>query len=121
MAFSYRLGETIEDPQELGERPLLVAMATCHSLVMLEGEMSGDPMDLIMFESTGWVGIYILPKAFGSATLCVDICLHNILCYTCIQLGHGLLSGICMICDSFYLHIDLVTLLYSISHSIYNA
>nr|XP_029480022.1 probable cation-transporting ATPase 13A3 isoform X4 [Oncorhynchus nerka] len=30
-------------------------MATCHSLTKLEGELSGDPMDLKMFNATGWI------------------------------------------------------------------
>lgn len=29
-------------------------MATCHSLTRIEGVLSGDPLDLIMFEATGW-------------------------------------------------------------------
>uniref|UniRef100_A0A803TW83 Cation-transporting ATPase n=1 Tax=Anolis carolinensis TaxID=28377 RepID=A0A803TW83_ANOCA len=34
--------------------PLCQAMATCHSLLFLEGRIQGDPMDLKMFEGTGW-------------------------------------------------------------------
>ncbi|XP_069068846.1 probable cation-transporting ATPase 13A4 [Pleurodeles waltl] len=34
--------------------PLLGAMATCHSLIVLEGKVQGDPLDLKMFEATGW-------------------------------------------------------------------
>ena len=34
---------------------LLVAMATCHSLAIIDGELNGDPMDMKMFQSTGWV------------------------------------------------------------------
>ncbi|XP_061588580.1 polyamine-transporting ATPase 13A3-like isoform X2 [Cololabis saira] len=30
-------------------------MATCHSLTKIEGELSGDPLDLKMFAATGWV------------------------------------------------------------------
>lgn len=33
---------------------LKLAMATCHSLVHIGGELLGDPLDLKMFESTGW-------------------------------------------------------------------
>ncbi|KAG8445089.1 hypothetical protein GDO86_010018, partial [Hymenochirus boettgeri] len=35
--------------------PLLGAMASCHSLIVLDGELHGDPLDLKMFEGTGWV------------------------------------------------------------------
>ncbi|XP_075427186.1 putative cation-transporting ATPase 13A4 isoform X2 [Ascaphus truei] len=34
--------------------PLLGAMASCHSLVVLDGKIHGDPLDLKMFEGTGW-------------------------------------------------------------------
>lgn len=34
---------------------LLAAMATCHSLTIIEGEIAGDPLDVIMFHGTGWV------------------------------------------------------------------
>ncbi|KAJ8011279.1 hypothetical protein DPEC_G00056500 [Dallia pectoralis] len=30
-------------------------MATCHSLTKIEGELSGDPLDLKMFNATGWI------------------------------------------------------------------
>ena len=29
------------------------AMAACHSLTYIDGELSGDPLDLKMFEATG--------------------------------------------------------------------
>ncbi|XP_077204016.1 putative cation-transporting ATPase 13A5 [Paroedura picta] len=34
--------------------PLCQAMATCHSLLVLDGKVQGDPLDLKMFEGTGW-------------------------------------------------------------------
>ncbi|KAM4694335.1 putative cation-transporting ATPase 13A4, partial [Discoglossus pictus] len=34
--------------------PMLGAMASCHSLIILDGKMHGDPLDLKMFEGTGW-------------------------------------------------------------------
>lgn len=33
---------------------LLFGMVTCHSITIMSGEMKGDPLDLKMFESTGW-------------------------------------------------------------------
>ena len=35
------------------------AMATCHSLTRIEGEINGDPLDLKMFNSTDWVSTLI--------------------------------------------------------------
>ena len=32
----------------------LYAMATCHSLRVVDGKLIGDPLDLKMFEFTGW-------------------------------------------------------------------
>ncbi|XP_029472775.1 probable cation-transporting ATPase 13A4 [Rhinatrema bivittatum] len=34
--------------------PLLGAMASCHSLIVLDGKLQGDPLDLKMFEATNW-------------------------------------------------------------------
>ncbi|XP_071454633.1 polyamine-transporting ATPase 13A3-like isoform X2 [Hetaerina americana] len=34
--------------------PLTVALAACHSLTQVNGELTGDPLDLRMFEATGW-------------------------------------------------------------------
>ena len=33
----------------------LQGMATCHSLTTIEGKLSGDPIDVIMFEGTEWI------------------------------------------------------------------
>ncbi|OQV13862.1 putative cation-transporting ATPase 13A3 [Hypsibius exemplaris] len=35
--------------------PLLVGMASCHSLTMIDGKLNGDPLDLKLFEATDWV------------------------------------------------------------------
>lgn len=44
------------EPRLLNELDdLKLAMATCHSLTLLNGELAGDPLDLKMFESTGWI------------------------------------------------------------------
>lgn len=37
-----------------GKTPLLYALATCHQLKMIDGEVIGDPLDIKMFEFTGW-------------------------------------------------------------------
>ncbi|XP_029400364.1 probable cation-transporting ATPase 13A5 isoform X2 [Mus pahari] len=34
--------------------PLCAAMTSCHSLILLDGTIQGDPLDLKMFEGTGW-------------------------------------------------------------------
>lgn len=37
-----------------GRTPLLYALATCHALKLIDGEILGDPLDIKMFEYTGW-------------------------------------------------------------------
>ena len=54
-------GPMIADPEELSPGPLLFAMATCHSLTRINGELSGDPLDMKMFLSTGWVSSHDTP------------------------------------------------------------
>uniref|UniRef100_A0A8C6R5X6 Polyamine-transporting ATPase 13A2 n=1 Tax=Nannospalax galili TaxID=1026970 RepID=A0A8C6R5X6_NANGA len=45
----------VPDPRHLPLGPLLRALATCHALSQLRDTPVGDPMDLKMVESTGWV------------------------------------------------------------------
>lgn len=45
----------ISDATTLPKEPLLIAMATCHTLTVIDGELTGDPLDLKMFEATDWV------------------------------------------------------------------
>ncbi|XP_063772480.1 probable cation-transporting ATPase 13A4 [Pseudophryne corroboree] len=40
---------------ELKWGPMFCAMTSCHSLIMVDGNLQGDPLDLKMFEATGWV------------------------------------------------------------------
>jgi hypothetical protein len=37
------------------DSPLVQTMATCHSLVKINGELTGYPMDIKLFESIEWV------------------------------------------------------------------
>ncbi|XP_042314211.1 LOW QUALITY PROTEIN: polyamine-transporting ATPase 13A3 [Sceloporus undulatus] len=41
--------------EALVKSPFVACMATCHSLTKIEGVLSGDPLDLKMFEATGWI------------------------------------------------------------------
>lgn len=45
----------LPEPRRLPAGPLLHALATCHALSRLQDTLVGDPMDLKMVESTGWV------------------------------------------------------------------
>lgn len=45
---------------------LLAAMATCHSLTIIEGEIAGDPLDVIMFQATNWVRHFFLLSAVST-------------------------------------------------------
>lgn len=35
--------------------PVFRAMVVCHSLIVWEGKIQGDPLDVKMFEATNWV------------------------------------------------------------------
>uniref|UniRef100_A0A452GXB0 P-type ATPase A domain-containing protein n=1 Tax=Gopherus agassizii TaxID=38772 RepID=A0A452GXB0_9SAUR len=43
------------EPRCLADGPLLYLLATCHGVSLLREQPIGDPMDLKMMESTGWV------------------------------------------------------------------
>ena len=48
--------ESTPDPSTLPlDSPLVQAMATCHSLIRLKGELTGNPLDVKLFEAIGWV------------------------------------------------------------------
>ena len=48
--------ESTPDPLSLPTDSLLVqTMASCHSLVKIEGELTGYPMDIKLFEAINWV------------------------------------------------------------------
>lgn len=50
-----RFTHVVHDPSLLDRGSFLIGMVTCHSLTIIDGEISGDPLDLIMFKSTKWV------------------------------------------------------------------
>lgn len=45
----------LKDISRLPYDHFLFGMVTCHSITVINGSMIGDPLDLKMFESTGWV------------------------------------------------------------------
>jgi len=47
--------ESTPDPSTLPlDSPLVQAMATCHSLIRLKGKLTGNPLDVKLFEAIGW-------------------------------------------------------------------
>ncbi|XP_022343828.2 polyamine-transporting ATPase 13A3-like isoform X2 [Crassostrea virginica] len=46
--------DEILDPSLLQPSPILVGMATCHSLTVIDNCIAGDPLDVIMFNSLNW-------------------------------------------------------------------
>ncbi|NXT91048.1 AT132 ATPase, partial [Anhinga rufa] len=44
----------VHEPRCLPAGPLLYSLAACHTISLLQGQPSGDPVDLKMVESTGW-------------------------------------------------------------------
>ncbi|XP_029904873.1 probable cation-transporting ATPase 13A3 isoform X2 [Myripristis murdjan] len=51
----FLLSEENAYKESLVKTQFVACMATCHSLTKIEGELSGDPLDLKMFEATGWI------------------------------------------------------------------
>ncbi|KAG7488168.1 hypothetical protein MATL_G00031590 [Megalops atlanticus] len=51
----FRLSEENAYKESLVKSQFVACMATCHSLTKIEGQLSGDPLDLKMFEATGWI------------------------------------------------------------------
>ncbi|XP_022208054.2 probable cation-transporting ATPase 13A3 isoform X2 [Nilaparvata lugens] len=45
----------LNDTSQLCNGPLLYGMASCHSLTIINGQLSGDPLDVKMMESTKWI------------------------------------------------------------------
>ncbi|XP_077509717.1 polyamine-transporting ATPase anne boleyn isoform X2 [Amblyomma americanum] len=55
-AISGRFQEQLPEPSKLPlDSLLLQGMATCHSITVIDRQLSGDPLDLKMFEATNWV------------------------------------------------------------------
>ncbi|XP_060054476.1 polyamine-transporting ATPase 13A3 isoform X4 [Erinaceus europaeus] len=51
----YLLPEESVCNEMLVKSQFVACMATCHSLTKIEGVLSGDPLDLKMFEAIGWI------------------------------------------------------------------
>ncbi|XP_017759410.1 PREDICTED: probable cation-transporting ATPase 13A3 [Eufriesea mexicana] len=49
------IGESERVIPKLSNHPLFEGMLVCHSLTLIDGELCGDPLDIKMFESTGWI------------------------------------------------------------------
>uniref|UniRef100_A0A8C6PAC1 ATPase cation transporting 13A2 n=1 Tax=Nothobranchius furzeri TaxID=105023 RepID=A0A8C6PAC1_NOTFU len=50
--------ELVPDPKLLPPGHMLSALACCHTVTLLQGQQLGDPLELKMVESTGWVWFY---------------------------------------------------------------
>ena len=47
--------ELVADPRLLASGPMISALACSHTVALLGGQPLGDPLELKMIESTGWV------------------------------------------------------------------
>lgn len=50
--------ELVPDPKLLPPGYMQSALACCHTVTLLRGQPLGDPLELKMIESTGWVRDY---------------------------------------------------------------
>lgn len=62
----------LPEPRKLPQSPVLRVLACCHSVTLLNERLIGDPLDLKMIHSTGWVRNHYLP-------VCTDLCLCGFL------------------------------------------
>jgi len=65
---SFQLSEESAYKESLVKSQFVACMATCHSLTKIEGQLSGDPLDLKMLEAIGWVRVMRL--GLGGALRC---------------------------------------------------
>ena len=62
---SFSFLPVVQDPSALPSHgAFAVAMATCHSLTIIDGEIAGDPLDLKMFNSINWVMISYVAHSY---------------------------------------------------------
>ncbi|XP_072887917.1 polyamine-transporting ATPase 13A2 isoform X1 [Hemitrygon akajei] len=66
----------IRDTRHLDNSQILHALATCHSVTLLNSQPIGDPLDLKMIESTGWIlkdetTVLDVNRTFGMKVLAV--------------------------------------------------
>lgn len=47
--------EMVSDPRLLPHGHMLSGLACCHTVTLLKNQPLGDPLELKMIESTGWV------------------------------------------------------------------
>ena len=52
---NYSFAQPISSGDEQEFSPLLICLASCHSLTILDSKIIGDPLDIKMFESTKWL------------------------------------------------------------------
>ena len=57
---SFQLSEESAYKENLVKSQFVACMATCHSLTKIEGQLSGDPLDLKMLEAISWVSAPLL-------------------------------------------------------------
>eukprot|EP00826_Nyctotherus_ovalis_P018309 TRINITY_DN15468_c0_g1_i13.p1 TRINITY_DN15468_c0_g1~~TRINITY_DN15468_c0_g1_i13.p1 ORF type:complete len:957 (-),score=308.46 TRINITY_DN15468_c0_g1_i13:525-3395(-) len=51
----YTDAETFEAYKDRSKTLMVEALASCHSITRVDGELIGDPLDIEMFNSTGWI------------------------------------------------------------------
>lgn len=47
--------EMVPDPRRLPHGHMLSGLACCHTVTLFKEQLLGDPLELKMIESTGWV------------------------------------------------------------------
>ena len=63
---------------------LILAMASCHSLIKLNGELTGNPLDVKVFESIGKPNFHLKSSSLdGTYPKVIGICIPGTLSKVC--------------------------------------
>ena len=73
-------GDVVDVKKVKDTSPLMAAMASCHSLTIIDGSVQGDPLDLKMFQSTGWVSLSLVSILISYLIVNLFVCINFCLC-----------------------------------------
>lgn len=65
--------ELVREPRLLPPGAMLWGLACCHTVTLMKGQPLGDPLELKMVESTGWVTLTFVTQRMTSLS-CFEFC-----------------------------------------------
>ncbi len=61
--------EPVIEREDLQNDAVVMCMVTCHSLVKIDEEITGDPLDLILFKFIEWVKTHLISSMFYNSAI----------------------------------------------------